>query len=393
MDFKELEIPKTVMQDVVKNLEYNEMIGKYYWRLSQEFVSSPNHTDVEIRRIESKLDRLQNCNSFWILDVYNQSKVKDFQKTNLCKDKFCNNCKKVKQASRMGRYMPEIEKFSHVYKMSHLVLTVPNVEDVAGDGLKLRKKIKIMFKAFANLIEYLKEKKKINGVSFDIGYAGAIRSLEVTYKNNSYHPHLHVLIAHTEDLGEKTITNSYSYDRYGRKPVRAFNEFEIIVQKLWCLLINDITEVELKTDEKARRKKITKNRIDELDIGYSCMIDRFDEGDFYELFKYMTKADGVDNNEDNESSIMSYLNFKTLNFALTSLRQIQGYGVFFQIKDDDEILDIIADEYEQIISALRAKEKPVTASETVQALLDDNEFTIISKKQLYKIIKSNLNLL
>jgi len=392
MALSELEIPKTYMESVVKNLEYNEMIGKYYWRLSQEFLADPHHTETEIRRIESKLERLQSCNSIWILDAYHKAKVKDFQKTNLCKDKFCNNCKKLKQSSRQARFMPVIEKYAHDYKMSHMVLTVPNIIDDAGDGMKLRKRIKIMFKAFANLIDYLKGKKKIKGIDFDCGYVGAIRSLEVTYKKNSYHPHLHVLIAHTDDFGEKTATNAYSFDKYGRKPVRAFNNFEIVIQKLWYLLINDITELEENLDTKMRRKKITKKRIDELEIGYSCMIDEFLENDFHELFKYMTKSDGIDQKENNgESSIMSYLNFKTLNFALASLRQIQGYGVFFNIADDDGLLETVMEVYEEIISMLREKEKPEPVSETVQALLADNEYMVISKKRLYKILNSNSN--
>jgi len=185
--------------------------------------------------------------------------------------------------------------------------------------------------------------------------------------------------------------NRYSYDKYGRKPVRAFSDFEIMIQKLWYLLITDTIEFENKSKEdNTRRKKITKKRLDDLEIGYSCMIDEFADGDFHELFKYMTKSDGIDNKEDGESSIMTYLNFKTLFYSLHRVRQIQGYGVFFNISDDDSFMDEVAEEYERIINALREKEKPESASETVQALLEDNEYTIISKKQLYKIIKSSL---
>lgn len=392
VDLSSIAIPKSHLESVSKNLEYNEHIGKYYWRLFHEIVVDPEKTDIQSERVKGKVERLQSCNSIWQLDVYRKSKVKDFLKTNLCKDKFCNNCKKLKQAARQGRFMPEIEKYAHVYKMSHMVLTVPNIEDAAGDGEKLRNRIKTMFTAFSTLIEYLKEKKKIKGINFDYGYVGAIRSLEVTYKKNSYHPHLHVLIAHTDNFGEKINMNRYSYDKYGRKPVRAFSDFEIMIQKLWYLLITDTIEFENKSKEdNTRRKKITKKRLDDLEIGYSCMIDEFVDGDFHELFKYMTKSDGIDNKEDGESSIMTYLNFKTLFYSLHRVRQIQGYGVFFNISDDDSFMDEVAEEYERIINALREKEKPESASETVQALLEDNEYTIISKKQLYKIIKSNSN--
>src|SRR5690606_10478932 len=131
-----------------------------------------------------------DCNRFWNIDRYDIQKVKDFIRTNLCRDKFCNNCKKVKQAERMARFMPEIQKYKK-YNMSQLVLTVPNVP--GGD---LHTMIQKMFKAFARLIEYFKGKKNIRGLDFSwLGYQGAIRSLEVTYKQD-YHPHLHVLLIH-----------------------------------------------------------------------------------------------------------------------------------------------------------------------------------------------------
>ena len=40
---------------------------------------------------QNKIDSLSSCNSWWLLDHYQKQKVKDFKKTNLCKDKFCNN--------------------------------------------------------------------------------------------------------------------------------------------------------------------------------------------------------------------------------------------------------------------------------------------------------------
>ena len=34
--------------------------------------------------LKSKLDSLDKCNKFWIMNVYNRSLIKDFVSTNLC---------------------------------------------------------------------------------------------------------------------------------------------------------------------------------------------------------------------------------------------------------------------------------------------------------------------
>lgn len=357
MDYKKLEIDKEHLQKVQTHLRHNELIGSYYDRLITEQVSN-----VEIVRLDNKLERLSNCNRFWEIDRYDKQRIKDFIKTNLCRDKFCNNCKKVKQAERMARFIPEIKKYKSL-NMSQLVLTLPNCS-----GVDLHDTIKKIFKAFARLIDYLKLKKKIKGLDFSwLGYKGAIRSLEVTYKKNDYHPHLHVLIVHSGSDGEKTHKNTYSYDKYGKKDVRLFSDFEILIQKIWYLLINGIT--------------VKMKNIEELELGYSCMMDEFQEGDFLELFKYMTKADGLE-----DGKIMSYQNFKDLYYGLHSVRQIQGYGCLFRLKDDD-IADIAEEKYQEIIDELKKTEEPVNVSQTVQELLADHKYLLISRKKIYKHLK------
>lgn len=356
-EYSHINVDKPFIKNIVKNLRFNEMIGKYYEKLIDEFEYDGSNT------LSNKLERLQSCNQFWEIDKYKLSKVKDFKKTNLCKDKFCNNCKKVKQASRMARFMPEIEKYKNK-NMSQMVLTVPNVT-----GEELKNTIKNIFKSFTTLIEYLKGKKKIRGFDFDsLGYLGAIRSLEITYEHNEYHPHLHVLLVHEGDLGLKEHINTYSYNKFNRDEIRRFSELEITIQKIWFLLITG--------------KGVTGKKIRELDLGYSCMIDKFNEGDYLELFKYMTKSDG-----DEQGSIMTYDNFKTLYFALLGVRQIQGYGVLYRIKDDESILEDVEEKYQAIIDGLRQKESPVEVSEAPQDLLKDSEYTLISRKKVYSYLR------
>ena len=58
-----------------------------------------------INVLNNKIDNLNNCNKFWDIDKFVQHKQKWVNKQNLCKDRFCSNCKKVKQASRMIIYI------------------------------------------------------------------------------------------------------------------------------------------------------------------------------------------------------------------------------------------------------------------------------------------------
>lgn len=396
IDLSSLEISRGHLERVLKNQRFNDLIGSYY---EQYILESDSNSDV----LEKKLERLKDCNSFWSLDVYKKSKVKDFKKTNLCRDKFCNNCKKVKQASRMARFMPCIDKVKNDgYLLSQMVLTVPNVS-----GAELDVMISVMFRAFRALNYYLSLHNKINGVDFDIGYVGSIRSLEVTYKDYSYHPHLHVLIAHCKPIGAKVHTNEYSYDRFNKEHLRLFSDFEILIQKVWYLLINDFLEVHntpskfeevrintrlgvyvTEKEIKPKRKRIVRSRLDKLSVGYSCMMDGFKEEDFIELFKYMTKGNGSEHKEENV--IMSYDNFKVLYVALHGVRQIQGYGVFYNIKDDDSLMNEVEKLYELVIEELQKKEMPEAVVETVQAILEDSTYTVISKSRLLGFIKNQL---
>lgn len=380
MELQEIEIKKDFLANILKNQVYNEdVILKYYNKLQYEYLDfikddiqfTDDDLEISIERMkvlkqinfDNKISSLKNCNSWWLLDVYKNQGVKDFKKTNLCKDKFCNNCKKVKQASRMSRFIPQIEKIKEDNSLSLLTLTVPNC-----NGTDLNDTIKRMFKSFAYLIDYLKLKKKIKGLDFSrYGYEGALRSLEVTFSGDNYHPHIHVVIALGKDYKpSKNIINTYSYS-YGELK-RAFSEFEVLIQKIWYLLMNG--------------QKVTLKAIEGLEEGYSCTLDDIEDSSYYEVFKYMTKA------TDENDNILTYDNFKVLYFALHRVRQIQGYGIFYNFKDDDSIVDEVDDLYNVIVNMLKAKEDPEEVSQTPLDLLEDNEYKLISRKKIYSYLKN-----
>lgn len=353
--YRDIAVHKDFISDIVKNKKYTEDVTlDYYHRLQSEYPES---------NLANKINNIANCNSWWLLDVYKNQGIKDFKKTNLCKDKFCNNCKKVKQASRMGKFIPQIENISNDYSLHHLTLTLPNC---VGD--KLSDNIKKISKGFKSLNRYFNGDLKLKGLDLSqYGYGGALRSLEITFKGDSYHPHLHCIVALSNSIFlDKNITNTYSYS-YG-KHIRQFSELEILIQKIWFILMNG--------------NKVNKKAIDALSEGYSCTLDSISDSSYYEVFKYMTKSTDEDNN------ILTYDNFKTLYFALHRVRQIQGYGVFYNFKDDDSIADEVDSYYDILVNILKAKEDPEEVSQTPQDLLLDNEYTLISRKKIYSYLKN-----
>lgn len=356
---KKFKVDTELLYKVNKNIKQNELILKHYRHL----LSEQKDTQSTLQ-IQNKIKRILGCNRFWNIDYFPKQSVKDFLGTFTCKEKFCSNCKKLKQAARMTRYIPEIEKLTSDYNMFHLVLTLPSVS-----GEELSKTIKSIFTYYANLNRYFRGDKKIRGVSFNQwGYVGGLRSLEVTYKGKMYHPHLHcLLICENNFLTDKNIENKYSL-KFG-KVTRKFSEEEILIQNIWYLLAQGV--------------EVNGKNIASVELGYSCMIDKFKEADYAELFKYITK---------NDNGKMTYEQFNTLRKSLASKRQLQGYGVLHQLVDNDSeaIENEVAELYAEIRRELEANESPVNETTNIKELLLDNKNTLISKKRIYAFLRQRL---
>ena len=359
IDIKDIILDKSYLLDVHNNTVYNNIIIQYYERLRDELTC---HVGVKSSIISNvTIDSIKKCNKFFTINRYDFNMIKDFISTNLCHSKFCNNCKKVKQASRMSRYIPELKPYKD--NLYHIIFTLPNVK---GSDLKFTLKNK-MSNAFRKLMRYINGTKKLSFIDFSkYGYLGAIRSLEITFKDDNYHPHYHCAFAFKNLVMEKNITNVYSFDFKGNKDIRYFSEFEIILQKLWYMCLNDIT--------------VNKENYDNLELGYSVACNKFQDDDYAELFKYMTKE------TDEINNVLTYDNFKTLYFSSLFLKQIQGYGIFYRIDDSgiDNEVDIY---YNDILYYLSQDEKPILQLERPFDLLNDNNYTIISRKKIYQCLR------
>ena len=361
-----------------KNRFYNRVISEYYERLKED-------KDFEnFLNLDNKINSIDDCYKFFQTKVYNVAKVKELERTNLCRDKFCRNCKKVKQANRSENFTPELEKYKD--NLYHLILTVPNC-----NGEDLKTTIKKMFNAYQKLMRYFSKRAKATNLNFDYGYLGSIRSLEITFKNyiyddNNFHPHLHCAVVfeknpvlHKDNLNVYSYSykSKYEYDyeqqmkvKSNNNKITAFSDFEILIQKVWYLLYNNET--------------VNYNNVNNLREGYSCKLDKFHENDYAELFKYMIKE--VDENNE----VLSYDVFKVLLTTLHGVRQIQGYGVFYNIKNDED-KDIFKESDKAIEKFIREYvkgERGERGYESTRSLYFDHEYKLFTKKKLFrKVLK------
>ena len=351
---KDYELRKDLVKDIINGCAYNEKILDYMIKYKND---SKKGREISL----SGIGNFSKCNKYWLVDTYKDSMIKDLKSTNLCHSKFCNNCKKVKQASRMSRYIPHIEPYAD-YNY-HLVLTIPSVE--ASD---LRDSILNMNKCFKYLIRYLNSTKLLSIYDFSkLGYLGAIRSLEITFKDNLYHPHFHVLLTLKSggEIQNKKVENTYSFSKSNGH--RLFSDFEILIQKIWYLLINNIS--------------VTSYNINNLDLGYSVICDKFSNNDYAELFKYLTK------DFDETKNILTYDNFKALYENTYQLKQIQGYGIYYRIIDED-LSEEVDKEYARVVDYLHQLEEP---TEEVERAIDfiNAPYTLISRRTIYNIMNNS----
>lgn len=352
-----------VIEKILKNKDFNKTLVKYYNLLSDEM-----QVNFDKNR---KQEQIENCNSFWTLDYYKKNKIKDIKSTNLCRDRFCSNCKKVKQSAQISRYMDILEQDKD--NLYLFTFTIPNVKVSNLQSynnftceleIPLKTAINKLNTAFKKFIRILNGNLKCNFFP-DLGYKGAIKSIEITYNNKTkeFHPHIHAIFNLKKCNLSGNNINKYSYSYKNNKVVQ-FADLEIVLQKIWKLLISG--------------NYLTQNRYDKLDIGYSCKIDKVNKNNVFEVFKYNIKDSDLLNN--------GYEVFRDIYISSYRKNFIQGYGIYYKIKEvNPKETD---DFYNNLINYLKKIENPTTINEIIENILEDNANIYISKSKIRDIIKS-----
>lgn len=352
-------IDKSYFEDLRRYISHNYQIAEFYDNLYNETGEDSFGT---------KAQAIDLCCKWWDTDYYRMQDVKDVKRVNLCRDKFCFNCQSMLAIKRQGKFAPVLDGLKTRYKICHVVITVPNCEQE-----ELLPLLDRMYKKFPLLMRYFKGSAKVNGVNFSkYGYGGAVRGLEVTQNTDdkTFHPHFHCMVLFRKDLDLKgRFKNSFSYD--GGRLVRKFSELEVLMQKVWYLLMHDV--------------KVTEKALNALKEGYSVIVDD-SGGRYHEAFKYACKG-AFD--ETKGAFIYNELTFRALQQALNHRRMIQGYGELFGFKDlDGELIEAeVINEYKRQIAELKSVETPDFCAETLDQVINEAErCRYISKSNLKRLV-------
>lgn len=385
MNFDSVQMILPFVVDILEKNTQSQIIAEF---LDRYIFECENHTQNSYETIRKKhkenhiydlAQRVADCGKSMSFDLYKKQKIKVLRQIFLCKNKFCLNCQKQKQLTRLFRFGPHLDKTAETYDLYHLVLTVPNCS-----SNELDRKLKNMHSAFTKLINFLLtgSKRRPRKEFINYGCVACVRSTEITYnklkrkKGEEYHPHLHVILALNKNLDfKKDIINKYSFDYQNNKKLsRYFSEFEIRLQKIWFLLIN--------------KEKYTKQNFETVKDGYSVTLDLIDENTYYEVFKYATKI------FDENSKPIEYNQFCTLNEVLLKKRTMQGYGKWYGIQNDEEIEEGFL-EVQQVIEAyLRKKEQPLRVHNMIDEILkdmtEDLEYLYLNMKAIHNLEKEDI---
>lgn len=148
---------------------------------------------LSIREIE-RADKILNCGTY--VGITTIDNIPKIVKADFCRERLCFVCAWRRQARFMAQMYPVLDILSKKqYQFLFATLTIKNTQ-----YNNLEEAVNKIMHGY----EKLRHRRKIKKA-----WAGIVRSVELTYnqKNNTFHPHMHLLIAVTEDY-------FYSKDKY-----------------------------------------------------------------------------------------------------------------------------------------------------------------------------------
>ena len=365
---------KNKIGKITRRIKKNETISNYYLDM---------YNETEDKPLLSNSKRMKECCQYWDIDYYRMQAVKDILRTNLCRDRFCDNCGNALAIARERKYTPMLDGLSKNFDVYHIVFTIPN-----PTGAELLRAVDNMYKQFAYIIRLFSGNAKIKGYPFNgYGFVGAVRALEITKneKEGKFHPHFHTLFVLRKGLRldcDRKNVNKYSFNnpdierrrRKDGKPDRYFSDFEILLQKIWKLRIDGT--------------KVNRENILMLSEGYSVVVEDA-ESNYHQVFKYATKGIFKDGEKN---PLRGYEDFKTLYRTLYRRKVIQGYGLLNRFKFEVDLeADAKADEeYARVVENLKHLESPMRVYEYLSDFRsDDKNVSYISRSAIRELLKDN----
>jgi len=304
--------------------------------------------------------------------------VKDFVSTKRCNSRFCPDCSKRMANTKEYKLSPalyEIKKYCDIF---NITLTATNCQGSnMPPGLydpkcfELRPHLDHMAKCFKTLDSYLRGKVKIKGLDFSfLGYVGGLRSLEIVWHpERLYHPHYHGFLILKKGLILLGRHKNKFSKKKGNNIIYYFSDFEVLIQKIWYLLIN--------------RQKVTLESINKVTLGYSCKVEYADS--WHQSFKYITKP--------SKQGLMPKDVFVDLTDALHLKKSIQCYGILSKLKlrlEKDDIDEQADTAYDDIKYYLNNYDPPTKTHETpfeVRGNILRGQSIYITRRRINKLLR------
>ena len=376
------------LQDIKEKLNAKEKFGKLTRRIKKNDIVAEwyemLYDDTGEETFPRVAQNVRDCSKLWDIDYYRFQGVKDILRTNLCKNRFCDNCQNTISIQRERKYAPFLDALAKNFDIYHIVFTIPNPERE-----ELRPAVENMYKQIGYIIRLFTGNAKIKGYDFaQYGFLGAVRALEITKGSDgrTFHPHFHCLFVLKKGLlinRKRVYVNSFSFNNpdvkkshkrkeYG-KPERYFSAFEILLQKIWRLRVDGV--------------KVTNKSLCALKEGYSVVCEN-SAGKYKEVFKYATK--GIFK-EGDDKVLQGYVDFVPLYYTLYRRKLIQGYGVLNRFRFNETIeQDARADEaYQNVVRKLRELESPQRVFEFLSEInneLQSKNITYISRSSIGELM-------
>lgn len=125
--------------------------------------------------------KLANCSTYWRAELLHSVEMIDIISVNRCKSRFCPHCARI----RAARYAAAIRAYAEAHPAAPLyaiTLTLPSAEALAP-------RLRDLMGMWQRLYKVATSAKK----PAPLRLLGAIRSIEITWGEAGWHPHLHIL--------------------------------------------------------------------------------------------------------------------------------------------------------------------------------------------------------
>ncbi|NLJ82544.1 MAG: protein rep [Bacteroidales bacterium] len=177
--------------------------------------------------LENRSLRVKECGTFIEMRKYDKKYIAEGERewklstANFCRDRLCSMCNWRRSLKIFGQVSKIMDNIPDSYRFIFLTLTVKNCK-----GSELKYTVRHLLSSF---------KKMANYKPFKQVFKGYFRTLECTHNHieNSYHPHLHVILAVNKSyFKSKNYISHSKFVEMWQKALKISYEPQVNIQKI-----------------------------------------------------------------------------------------------------------------------------------------------------------------